>query len=130
MTSRILLVDDSRTTLEVIKVHLMNRGYEFATAPNASEALVMSQARPPDLVISDLFMPSITGLDLCRKFRLTPGLQKVPFIVVTAKKEDSVRREAFAAGIDGFLRKPIDATQLQLLVTKLLTQRRSDAGPR
>jgi len=129
MRRRILLIDDSRTTLEVLKVHLMNYGYEFVTAGDADEAFAIAQKRAPDLIISDLAMPGVTGLDLCKKIRKTAGLKSIPFVVVTAKKEDAVRRDAFAAGVDGFLRKPIDSNRLQQLVTELLSRRRSAAGP-
>lgn len=130
MLRRILLIDDSRTTLEVLRVHLMNRGYEFVTAGDADEAFAIAQKSAPDLIISDLAMPGVSGLDLCKKIRKTPGLKSIPFVVVTAKKEDAVRRDAFAAGVDGFLRKPIDSDRLQQLVTELLNRRRSAAGPR
>ncbi len=126
--ARILIIDDSRTTLEVIKVHLMNLGYDFVTARDASEALAIIQREVPDLIISDLAMPGVSGIELCKKLRLTRDLRKLPFIVVTAQKDDSVRREAFAAGVDGFLRKPIDSTKLQQLVGELLSRRQIDAS--
>ena len=130
MAARILIIDDSRTTLEVIKVHLMGVGYEFVTARDATEALSMAQQERPDLIISDLAMPGVTGIELCKKIRMSPALRKVPFVVVTAQKEDSVRREAFAAGVDGFLRKPIDSARLQALVAELLILRQSGANRR
>ena len=130
MSPRVLVIDDSRTTLEVVRVHLMNLGYDFITAGNASDAFSMALQNPPDLIISDLFMPGVTGLDLCKKIRATPVLRKVPFVVITAKKESVVRRDAFAAGVNGFLLKPIDAQQLRQLVAELLNRRRSAAGLR
>jgi len=130
MAVRILIIDDSRTTLEVIKVHLMGLGYEFVTARDATDALSIAQREPPDLIISDLAMPGVSGIDLCKKIRMSPALRKVPFVVVTAQKDDAVRREAFAAGVDGFLRKPIDSARLQTLVAELLSLRQSGANRR
>lgn len=129
MPVRILIVDDSRTTLAVIKVHLMSRSYEFVTANNATEALSIAQKQAPDLIISDLAMPDVSGIELCKQIRMSLGLRKTPFILVTAQKEDAIRREAFSAGVDGFLRKPIDSAQLQELVTRLLNRRRNAATP-
>jgi len=131
MTRRILIIDDSRTTLEVIKVHLMSRGYEFISTASATDALAMLSSRVlPDLIISDLAMPDMSGIDLCKRVRASAEWQTIPFVVVTAKKEDAVRREAFAAGVDGFLRKPIDSMRLQLLVTELLNRPRNAADSR
>lgn len=130
MALRIMIVDDSRTTLEVIKVHLMGLNYEFVTARDAAEALSSAQKEPPDLIISDMAMPGASGLDLCKQVRASSRLRSIPFVVVTAQKDDAVRREAFAAGVDGFLRKPIDSDRLQALVAELLNRRQSGASPR
>jgi CheY-like chemotaxis protein len=130
MTHCILIVDDSRTTLEVIKVHLMSLGYDFVSAANAADGYEMARQLRPDIIISDMAMPDMTGIELCKKIRAHSELQAIPFVVVTAKKEDHVRRDAFAAGVDGFVRKPIEPARLRLLVTELLSRPRSAAGPR
>ncbi len=122
MPARILIVDDSRTTLEVVKVHLMSQDYEFDTAADGAQALVRAEHWAPDLVISDLAMPGISGLELCKKLKQVPGRRRVPFVLVTSKKDDATRRAAFAAGVDGFLTKPIDSGRLQLLVSELLSR--------
>ena len=122
MVRRVLIVDDSRTTIEVVKVHLMNHGYKFITASDASEALALVQLDVPHLIISDLVMPGVSGIELCKQIRALPGLRRVPFVVVTAAKDDALRRDAFAAGVDGFIRKPIDSTRLTLLVAELLNR--------
>ena len=130
MTHCILIVDDSRTTLEVIKVHLMSLGYEFVSAANAADAYELARQLHPDVIISDLAMPVMNGIELCQRIRADPELQTIPFVVVTAKKEDHIRRDAFAAGVDGFVRKPIEPARLRLLVTELINRPRSVAGPR
>lgn len=120
--SRILIVDDSRTTIEVVKVHLMSQGFVFDTAADGPQALAAVQRAHPDLVISDLAMPGMTGLELCKKLREIPALRRTPFVIVTAKKDDATRRSAFAAGVDGFLTKPIESSRLQFLVSELLNR--------
>src|SRR3954468_8394113 len=106
---RILIVDDSRTTIEVVKVHLMNQGYCFLTASDAKEALATALREPPDLIISDLVMPGVTGIELCKQVRAQRQLWRIPFVVVTAAKDEAMKRDAFAAGVDAFVRKPIDS---------------------
>lgn len=122
MVQRILIVDDSRTTLEVVKVHLMNQGYDFITASDATEALVVAEREPPHLIVSDLLMPRVNGIELCKQVRALPRLKNVPFVVVTASKDDGLRRDAFAAGVNAFVRKPIDSARLQLVVVELLNR--------
>ena len=106
----------------------MGKGYEFMMAATGMRALEIANSTPPDLIISDLAMPGVTGADLCEKIRLNPLLRHIPFVIVTANREDRARRNAFAAGIDGFLRKPIESSRLQFLVSELLSRRRSAAN--
>lgn len=122
MGARILIVDDSRTTIEVVKVHLMSQDFEFDTAADGAQALAAVHRAPPALVISDLAMPGMTGLELCKKLREIPSMRRTPFVIVTAKKDDATRRSAFAAGVDGFLTKPIESSRLQFLVSELLSR--------
>jgi len=129
VTARILIVDDSRTTIEVVKVHLMSQGYEFIVANGGAQALEIAKNDPPNLIISDLAMPGVSGFELCRQVRGCTLLRSIPFVAVTGSKDDKIRREAFSAGVDGFLRKPIESARLQFLVSELLSRRRSVAGP-
>jgi CheY-like chemotaxis protein len=122
MVNRILIVDDSRTTIEVVKVHLMNQDYKFLTASDAKEALATALLDPPHLIISDLIMPGVTGIEFCKQVRAQKQLRRIPFVVVTASKDEALKREAFAAGVDGFVRKPIDSGRLQMLVNELLNR--------
>jgi two-component system, OmpR family, alkaline phosphatase synthesis response regulator PhoP len=122
MAKRILIVDDSRTTLEVVKVHLMSQGYRFYTASNATEAFATALLDPPHLIISDLVMPGVTGIELCKQVRSQRQLWRIPFVVVTAAKDETLKRDAFAAGVDAFVRKPLDSARLQSLVTELLNR--------
>jgi len=118
---RVLIVDDSRTTIEVVRVHLMGNSYVFDTAANGTDALASMARHAPDLIVSDLMMPDISGLDLCRRVRADPALSDRPFVLVTSHKDEATRRAAFAAGVDGFLTKPIDSRRLSALVSRLLS---------
>lgn len=119
---RVLIVDDSRTMLEVLKVYLMGQGYEFETASGGAAAFDAALRNTPDLIISDLSMPDMTGLDLCSKMRETRSLKAVRFIIVTSHRDNASRRKAFAAGADGFLTKPLDADQLRALIASLFNR--------
>lgn len=122
MVRRILIVDDSRTMLAVLKVYLMGFDYEFETASNAEEALQKAAVCAPDMIISDFQMPRLTGAELCKKARRTRTLRRTPFVMVTANKDEGARNEAFAAGVDGFLTKPIDPKRLVSLVSALFSR--------
>lgn len=120
MAQRVLIVDDSKTALQVMQVLLMGREFEFQLAATAEDALRMADAQPPDLVISDLTMPGMSGIDLCKRLKQNRQHRYTPFLLVTANKEDRNRRVAFAAGASGYLAKPVDPERLIALVDSVL----------
>jgi len=121
MGRRVLIVDDSKTTLQVVQIHLMGRDLDFDVAANAEDAVQVLESNTPHLVISDIEMPGMSGIDLCKRLRHSHMYRKIPFIIVTSSKEDKKRREAFAAGVDGYLTKPLDPARLTALVDRLLS---------
>lgn len=123
MGKRILIVDDSRTTLEILKIYLMGHEYDYELASDGVTALELARKNRPDLIVSDIAMPKMTGLQLCAAIRNTPGLLGVPILLVTSKKDDDTRRAAFSAGASGLLTKPVDADRLAQLVQQLLSEK-------
>jgi twitching motility two-component system response regulator PilG len=119
----ILIVDDSRTTIEVVKIHLMARGYDFVVASEPRDGLEIASRVRPALIISDFAMPTTTGTEFCALVRRSPVLQHTPFVMVTSKRDDGTKRAAFAAGASGFLTKPIDGKRLEALVSRLVELR-------
>jgi CheY-like chemotaxis protein len=109
---RILLVDDSRVTRELIKVYLIARDVTLLEAKDGQEALDMVRAEPPDLVVADMRMPRLDGGGLCEALRGDPSTRDVPVLILTSNKDAETRRVARAAGAREVLQKPIQPQAL------------------
>lgn len=110
---RILLVDDSRVTRELIKVYLIAKDVELQEAQDGAEALRMIRASPPDLVLADLRMPRLDGYGLCQALQADPRLRKVPVLILTSNRDAEAERRLKAAGARQVLQKPIQPQPLQ-----------------
>lgn len=104
---RILLVDDSRVTRELIKVYLIAKDVILLEAADGQEALEKVRAEAPDLVIADMRMPRLDGAGLCEALRDDPATRNVPVLILTSNKDAETRRQARAAGAREVLQKPI-----------------------
>jgi two-component system, OmpR family, KDP operon response regulator KdpE len=105
----ILVVDDERQITRVLKTALSSRGYAIRTAGDGDEALHIMKDWSPDLVITDLRMPNMNGLELCKTLRAT---SQVPIIVLSVKGEDQTKVEALDAGADDYVTKPFSMDEL------------------
>lgn len=108
MTSRILIVDDNQLNLKLARLIVVAEGYEADVATDAQEALEIIAARTPDLILMDLQMPGIDGLELTRTLKAAPGTRDIPVVALTAAAMQRDRDQAQAAGCDGFIAKPLD----------------------
>jgi two-component system, chemotaxis family, chemotaxis protein CheY len=122
MTQSILIVDDSRTMREVLKVYLMGRKFEFIEADGAERALHLLRLLPVALVIVDLKMPKMDGFEFLRRLRGNgeSAGKRIPVVVVTADKNEESRQRAMVAGADAFLHKPLDSDRVAEVVNRLL----------
>lgn len=109
---RILIVDDDRTMRTVLTRYLENRGYQVEQFGSGSEALAAFAKNPPDLVVSDVMMPEMDGLEFCRRLRSTPSGQLMPFIFLSGKGELEDRIYGHEIGADDYLTKPVDPREL------------------
>jgi len=107
--SRILVVDDEAQLTRVLRTGLKARGYDVRTAPDGMTALETFKEWQPDLVITDLAMPRMDGLDLCRQLR---EISQVPIIVLSAKGEEKTKIGALDLGADDFVTKPFGIDEL------------------
>ena len=114
---RILVVDDEKLLVKGIKFNLENEGYEVDTAYDGEEALNMAKARDYDLLILDIMMPKISGVDVCMKVR---EFSTVPIIMLTAKSEDSDKLMGFESGADDYITKPFNILELRARIRALL----------
>jgi two-component system, OmpR family, KDP operon response regulator KdpE len=119
----ILVVDDERQITRVLKTALSSRGYGIRTAADGDEALHILQDWWPDVVITDLRMPNLDGLELCRMIR---AKSQVPIIVLSVKGEEQVKVEALDAGADDYVTKPFSMDELLARIRAAL--RRSSAA--
>jgi two-component system KDP operon response regulator KdpE len=105
----ILVVDDERQITRVLKTALSSRGYSIRTAADGDEALHIMNDWSPDIVITDLRMPSMDGLELCKVIR---AKSQTPIIVLSVKGEDQIKVEALDAGADDYVTKPFSMDEL------------------
>jgi two-component system response regulator ResD len=125
-TRRILIVDDEPTVREVVGQYLELEGYTVMQASNGLEALRLAEAFPPDLIILDLMLPGIDGLDVCRRLRTKSA---VPILMLTARTEDSDKLAGFEAGTDDYVTKPFRAREVIMRVQAIMRRLAAVSAP-
>jgi CheY-like chemotaxis protein len=117
---RILLVDDSSTVLMMERMILGSSTYDFDTARNGREALEKASTAPPDLILMDVMMPEMGGLEACRRLRESEITRDVPIILVTTRGEEESIAMGFEVGCNDYVTKPIDNVELAEKITSLI----------
>jgi CheY-like chemotaxis protein len=121
MCARILLVDDSRTMRQVLRTHLMGLGHEFVEADSGRAALEVLASSSVDLVICDVKMADIDGIEFLRTVRHGEELgSRLPIVLMSSDRSSSLRARCFIGGADEFLPKPINPADLERIVKHLL----------
>jgi len=123
----ILVVDDEPQITRVLKTTLSSQGYGIRSASDGEEALRAMSEWPPDLIVTDLRMPHMDGLELCREVRKT---SQVPIIVLSVKGEDSIKVQALDAGADDYVTKPFSMTELTARIRAALRRASVPDQPR
>jgi len=116
----ILLVDDELDILEIIGYNLSAEGYNVVTAQNGLEAIKKAKKHKPELIILDVMMPEMDGIEACEKLRLVPELSETVITFLTARGEDYSQVAGFEAGADDYITKPIKPKVLTSKVKSLL----------
>jgi DNA-binding response OmpR family regulator len=124
---KILVVDDEPEAVELVEFNLKQAGFGVLTAADGAEALTKARAAPPDLVVLDVMLPEINGLEICKLLRRDSALARVPIIMLTAKAAEIDRVLGLELGADDYLTKPFSPRELVLRIKKLL-QRKNPAG--
>ena len=117
---KILLVDDDLLSIKLIIAALDGEGSFIQSASNAADALTLLRADAPRLVVLDLALPDMSGLELAKLIRSTPGCRDTVILAVSSRNGRETEREALNAGCAAFLRKPIDALSLAEVLVGLL----------
>src|SRR4051812_9845923 len=124
-TSKILIVEDEPSLIVVLTYNLQREGYDVAVAKEGREGLRKAQAAIPDLVVLDLMLPGLSGLDICRELRASPRTAPAVILMLTAKGEETDQVIGFAIGADDYVTKPFSVKVL-LQRIKALLRRKSD----
>ncbi|HEX9471019.1 MAG TPA: response regulator [Bradyrhizobium sp.] len=117
--ANILTVDDSPSIRQMIKVTLAPAGHNVIEASDGAQGLEKAKSNRLDLVITDLNMPVMNGLELIRALRALPALLGLPIVFLTTESNDAVKQEAKKAGATGWITKPFKQEQLLAVVSKL-----------
>jgi two-component system phosphate regulon response regulator PhoB len=119
---KILIVDDEPEAIELIEFNLKQAGYEVATAADGAEALKKARELLPGLVILDLMLPEMDGLEVCKILRREPATATMPILMLTAKAAEIDRVLGLELGADDYLTKPFSPRELVLRVKKILSR--------
>ena len=117
---RILIVDDNEMNRDILVTRLSTQGYELTQAADGEEALAAAKEQLPDLILLDVMMPKIDGIEVCRRLKGDPNLPFMPIILVTAKAASSDVVTGLEAGADEYLTKPVDQMSLVARVKSVL----------
>ena len=124
-TGKIMILDDEQLIVRVVKRFLADEGYDqFITINDPREAFKTIKNEMPDVVLMDIMMPHLTGLDLLKLRLETPEFQHIPFIILSATSENQIKREALRLGATDFLAKPVDPSDLTARVKNALMVKR------
>ena len=122
--SRILVVDDHEDNIEVLRVRLESWGYEVESRENGAEALAFVESTPPDLILLDVMMPEIDGIEVARRIKGNRTLPFIPIIMQTALDSTENKVEGLEAGADDYITKPIEFPELKARVRSMLRIKR------
>jgi two-component system response regulator VicR len=118
--AKILIVEDEELMLKALEFRLKKDEHEVVSAKDGREALQKIQSETYDLIVTDIMLPFVSGLEIIGKVKQTPHLAHVPMIVLSAVGLENVVLEAFELGVDDFITKPFNLTELTIRVKKLL----------
>jgi two-component system response regulator MtrA len=123
--ARIVVADDDADIRDLVGFKLRQAGHEVETVEDGAAAVAAAQAVRPDLVILDVMMPGMGGLDATRALRLDPALARVPVILLTARAQESDIEQGFGAGADDYVVKPFSPRELASRVAAVLARSRA-----
>ena len=124
MSQKIYIVEDEPDIRETLKYNFSNEGFEVFTAPDGEEALSNIKKVLPDVLILDLMLPGLSGLDVCKSIRADDDIRDMSIIMLTAKGEEIDRVIGFELGADDYVTKPFSVRELILRVKVLLKKQR------
>ena len=130
MKARILVVDDEPDAIALIEFNLRQAGFEVITAEDGATALQKARTSAPDLMVLDVMLPELDGLEVCKLLRRDPATAGLPVIMLTAKAAEIDRVLGLEIGADDYVTKPFSPRELVLRIKKRLQQRQTETAPR
>ena len=127
MRSKILIVDDEPEAVELIEFNIKQAGFDVLTASDGAEALKKARSALPNLIVLDLMLPEIDGLEVCKMLRRDPATAAIPIVMVTAKAAEIDRILGLELGADDYLTKPFSPRELVLRIKNILQRGRTTA---
>jgi two-component system cell cycle response regulator DivK len=122
--SLILIVEDNEKNMKLVRDVLQVKGYATLEAGTAEDGLVMAAQRKPDLILMDIQLPGMSGIDALRLLRADPATAPIPVIAVTASVMQQDRKHITEAGFDAYLGKPLDLKEFLAMVSRILESSR------
>ena len=127
MKTKVLVVDDEADALELIEFNLRAAGFDVLTVPDGAQALNKARAVLPDLILLDVMLPEVDGLQVCKALRRDPATAAIPIIMLTAKAEEIDRVLGLELGADDYITKPFSVRELVLRVKNILRRHQPSA---
>ena len=118
---KILIAEDEPSIVASLEFLLKSAGHEVAVARDGEEALRLTGALHPDLVVLDVMLPSVSGFEVCRSIRENPGTRATRVLMLTARGRETEMQKGIAAGADAYMTKPFSTKELMEVVARLLT---------
>lgn len=125
---RILIVDDEEDILELLRYNISKEGYDVIISESGEEALSLSSTHAPDLIILDLMMPGIDGLEVCKQLKQNEETRNIPVIMLTAKGTERDILKGFDCGADDYVPKPFSPKELNARMKAVLKRSRGDTS--
>ena len=126
MKEKILIVEDSPLNMKLLEMVLRAKSYTLLKATDGEEALDIAVREQPDLIIMDIQLPKMSGLEVVRRLRETPAFSHTPIIAITAYAMKGCKKRIIESGCDAYLSKPINTRELPEVIAEMLLQRQKD----
>jgi CheY-like chemotaxis protein len=119
--AKILIAEDDAKSRDLLSQRLQSWGYQVVTACDGADALERTEREGFDLILSDWIMPRLTGIELCETLRASEGTEHIPMILLSTKKTQADVAKAYDSGVDDFIAKPFDKSDLETRISRALS---------
>src|SRR3954470_2688781 len=127
-STRILIIDDEQDVIDLLSLHLRKAGYALSTATEGAAGLRLAREESPALIILDLMLPKMPGLEICKVLKTDSATRAIPVLMLTAKAEEIDRIVGLEFGADDYVTKPFSPRELILRVNAILRRGKSDGA--